>query len=61
MDFSYTDTQQEIRAAVRKLCGEFGLDYWRERDEAGAYPEEFVDAMADRGSACSMAASFSKR
>jgi acyl-CoA dehydrogenase len=49
MDFSYTDTQQEIRAAVRKLCGEFGLDYWRERDEAGAYPEEFVDAMAKAG------------
>jgi acyl-CoA dehydrogenase len=49
MDFSYTETQQEIRAAVRKLCGEFGLDYWRERDEAGAYPEEFVDAMAKAG------------
>jgi len=49
MDFSYTETQQEIRSAVRKLCGDFGLDYWRERDEAGAYPEEFVDAMAKAG------------
>ncbi|MEA2613674.1 MAG: acyl-CoA dehydrogenase [Chloroflexota bacterium] len=49
MDFSYTDTQQEIRAAVRKLCGEFGLDYWRECDEAGAYPDAFVDAMAKAG------------
>src|SRR4051812_12991020 len=49
MNFSYSDTQQEIRAAVRKLCGEFGLEYWRECDEAGAYPEAFVDAMAKAG------------
>ena len=49
MDFSYTETQQEIRAAVRKLCGEFGLDYWRECDEAGAYPDAFVDAMTKAG------------
>jgi acyl-CoA dehydrogenase len=49
MNFSYSDTQQEIRAAVRKLCGEFGLEYWRECDEAGAYPDAFVDAMAKAG------------
>jgi acyl-CoA dehydrogenase len=49
MNFSYSDTQQGIRAAVRKLCGEFGLEYWRECDEAGAYPDAFVDAMAKAG------------
>ena len=35
MEFSYTETQQEIRAAVRKLCADFGLDYWRNCDDAG--------------------------
>ncbi|MGW9331763.1 acyl-CoA dehydrogenase family protein [Bosea sp. NPDC055594] len=49
MDFEYTDTQQEIREAVRKLCEGFGPDYWLRCDEAGAYPEEFVQAMTDAG------------
>ena len=35
MDFAYSETQGEIRAAVRKLCDQFGPDYWRECDEAG--------------------------
>ena len=49
MDFDYTETQQEIRFAVRKLCEEFGPDYWMRCDEAGAYPEEFVAAMTRAG------------
>jgi len=49
MDFDYTDTQQEIREAVRRLCGEFGPGYWLGCDEAGAYPEAFVQAMTDAG------------
>ena len=49
MNFSYSDTQEEIRTAVAALCTNFGLNYWRECDEAGAYPEAFVTAMAEAG------------
>ena len=49
MDFEYTDTQQEIREAVRKLCAGFGPNYWMRCDEEGAYPEAFVQAMTDAG------------
>lgn len=49
MNFSYSDTQEEIRTAVAALCANFGLNYWRECDEAGAYPEAFVTAMAEAG------------
>lgn len=49
MGFEYTDTQNEIRDAVRKLCHSYGPDYWRECDEAGVYPEAFVNAMTEAG------------
>jgi acyl-CoA dehydrogenase len=49
MDFAYSDTQREIRAAVRKLCDEFGPDYWRACDEEGRYPDAFVKAMTEAG------------
>jgi acyl-CoA dehydrogenase len=39
----------EYRSAVRQLCGRFGPDYWREMDERAAYPEAFVQALADAG------------
>jgi len=49
MNFDYTETQQEIRAAVARLCAEFGVNYWRECDEAGVYPGRFVQTMTDAG------------
>ncbi len=49
MSFQYTDTQEEIRQAVRRLCADFGPDYWRKCDDVGAYPEEFVTAMTEAG------------
>ena len=49
MAFEYTDTQQEIREAVRRLCAGFSGDYWRECDERGEYPEAFVAAMTEAG------------
>lgn len=49
MNFAYTETQEEIRTAVQALCANFGLDYWRRCDDAHAYPEEFVAAMAGAG------------
>lgn len=49
MNFAYSDTQNDIRNAVKGLCDRYGPDYWRSCDEAGAYPEEFVSDMADAG------------
>ena len=49
MNFDYSTTQDEIRAAVRKICARFDLDYWRRCDESKAYPVEFVQAMTDAG------------
>ena len=49
MQFDYTDTQEEIRAAVRELCARFGTDYWLLCEEKQAYPEEFVRAMTEAG------------
>ena len=49
MGFEYTDTQEEIREAVRRLCAGFGPDYWRGCDARGEYPEGFVVAMTEAG------------
>ncbi|MFZ3161325.1 MAG: acyl-CoA dehydrogenase family protein [Rhodoferax sp.] len=49
MDFDYTATQNEMRAAVRALCAQFGDEYWRKLDEQNAYPEQFVQAMTKAG------------
>ena len=39
----------EIRTAVRELCLSFDESYWQRIDAAGAYPEEFVDALTKGG------------
>ena len=39
------DPLGELRSGVRRLCAEFGDDYWRETDRARRYPQEFVEAM----------------
>ncbi|MBL8442918.1 MAG: acyl-CoA/acyl-ACP dehydrogenase [Zoogloeaceae bacterium] len=43
------DEHQEIRDAVRSLCGEFPDEYFRKIDEQRAYPEAFVDALIGAG------------
>lgn len=43
------ELHQELRAAVRDLCGRFSGEYWRRLDEARAYPEEFVGALTGAG------------
>jgi acyl-CoA dehydrogenase len=49
MDFFFTESQQEIREAVLKLCAGFGDDYWLARDADGAFPHAFHRAFADGG------------
>src|SRR6184192_705288 len=49
MDFSSDPDREQIRAAVRKLCADFGDPYWREVDRKSEYPEKFVDALTRAG------------
>jgi acyl-CoA dehydrogenase len=44
-----TESYAEIRAAVRALCANFPDAYFRELDEARAYPEAFVAALTKAG------------
>ncbi|WP_212524342.1 acyl-CoA dehydrogenase family protein [Actibacterium sp. MT2.3-13A] len=40
---------EDIRRAVAQLCAGFGEDYWRELDETGGYPTDFVKALTEAG------------
>jgi acyl-CoA dehydrogenase len=44
-----TERYPEIREAVRALCANFPDAYFRDLDEARAYPEAFVDALTRAG------------
>jgi len=43
------ETERKIRDNVRKICEDFGHNYWKEHDSAGEYPSGFVDILADHG------------
>ena len=43
------DQYQEIRDALRDLCGQFDSSYWQKVDHARGYPEAFVDAVTKAG------------
>ncbi len=49
MDFRFSEQQQQIRDAVWRLCEDFGMDYWLERDNSGVFPEDFYQAVAKGG------------
>ena len=38
-----------VRDSIRDVCSDFDAEYWRERDAAGEYPQEFVDSLAEYG------------
>ncbi len=44
-----SDTYQDIRDAVARLCAGFPGEYWRKLDRDMAYPTEFVDALTQAG------------
>ncbi|SEO20853.1 acyl-CoA dehydrogenase [Halorientalis persicus] len=44
-----TDQQRLVRDSIRDICDDFEASYWREKDAAGEYPQEFVDELADGG------------
>ena len=39
----------DLRSAVRDLCGGFDDTYWQKADQAREYPTEFVDALTEAG------------
>jgi acyl-CoA dehydrogenase len=43
------EIQHDLRVAVRELCQSFPDSYWRELDQARAYPDAFVKALTDAG------------
>ena len=49
MDFALTADQQAICEQIERLCAPFDDHYWFERDHDGAFPLDFVKAMADGG------------
>jgi acyl-CoA dehydrogenase len=49
MDFALTAEQESIRDAVARICADFDLAYWRERDREGGFPFDFHRAIAKAG------------
>ena len=49
MNFALTDDQLAIRAAVEKICADFGDDYWLRKDREGGFPHDFHAAIAGAG------------
>ena len=49
MDFSVSEEHEDIRQAIRRICRDFGDDYWRACDEGHRFPWEFYRVMADGG------------
>ena len=49
MDFHFSEDQQAIREAIRKVCGDFPDAYWREVDKKNEYPQAFVDRLTSDG------------
>ncbi|MCA9863799.1 MAG: acyl-CoA dehydrogenase family protein, partial [Thermomicrobiales bacterium] len=43
------EDHRALREAVRAVLAEFPASYWRELDQARAYPEAFVQAMTRAG------------
>lgn len=49
MDFNLTPEQEAIREAVARICAGYDLDYWRQRDSDGRFPDDFVADLARGG------------
>ncbi|AEG92501.1 acyl-CoA dehydrogenase family protein [Ramlibacter tataouinensis] len=49
MNFFLSEEQQQIVAAVERVCAPFDDDYWLRRDREGGFPEDFHRALAQAG------------
>ncbi|HKI98375.1 MAG TPA: acyl-CoA dehydrogenase family protein [bacterium] len=48
-DYGLNSDQKALVQSVRDLCARFPGTYWRELDEQGGYPTQFIDALTDGG------------
>ena len=49
MDFALSPEQQQIVAAIERLCAPFDADYWLAKDSDGGFPHDFHQALAQAG------------
>jgi acyl-CoA dehydrogenase len=49
MNFELTEEQRMLAETARRIGEKFGLEYWREKDEAKAFPAEIWQAICDAG------------
>jgi acyl-CoA dehydrogenase len=49
MNFAFTEEQEQIRAAVLKICARFDDAYWLKKDKEGGFPKELHQALAKDG------------
>lgn len=44
-----SDQQRLVQESIRDLTDDFGREYWRECDQEGRYPREFVTSLEEHG------------
>ncbi|MFQ5879703.1 MAG: acyl-CoA dehydrogenase family protein [Dehalococcoidia bacterium] len=49
MDFELTEHQRLIQEGIRETVRDFGLEYWREKDRAHAFPTELWQTLGRGG------------
>ncbi|MBJ27010.1 MAG: acyl-CoA dehydrogenase [Alphaproteobacteria bacterium] len=49
MAIRLNDDQKTLQDGIKRLCNDFGDDYWLARDNDGHWPEEFVKTIAASG------------
>lgn len=49
MDYSFSEEQLALQQTIQELCKRYPGSYWRELDEARAYPEAFVQELTAGG------------
>jgi acyl-CoA dehydrogenase len=49
MDYAPDPVHEDIRAAVRTLCGKFPDEYWMDHDTSHEFPWDFYNAVAEGG------------
>ncbi|WP_367066975.1 acyl-CoA dehydrogenase family protein [Oryzisolibacter sp. LB2S] len=49
MNFALSPEQEQIRAAIERVCAPFDADYWLRKDMEGGFPHDFHQALAKSG------------
>ena len=49
MNVAWSPEQEQLRAAIERVCTPFDADYWLRKDREGGFPDDFHRALADAG------------